>query len=212
MSADTVQVRVIDWGQSGYFLPGKRYSTSVSTLRFMAPELLLDYHFHDYALDIWSTGCMLAEMTFLKFEFFEAEKYSPRPKTNDEMYTIKDKQRNKEQLEAIAQVMGTLKLKQYANKFQDDMDLTILDGFEDYKKPSFTKFINEKNKHLVDPDVIDLLEKMFTYDHTRRITAAEALMHPYFDEVRDTVFSDLSASSSQMNLAQWKDAVAQVSL
>ena len=64
------------------------------------------------------------------------------------------------------------------------MALEQLDGMPDYPKMSLEELITEKNSHLVDPDVIDLLEKMFTYDHTRRITAAEALMHPYFDEVR----------------------------
>ena len=157
MNPNKMQAKVIDWGQSGYFLPGKRYSTSVSTLRFMAPELLLDYHFHDYALDIWSTGCMLAEMTFLKSSFFEADRYTEFD--DKQRYAPIFQKRSREQLDTIAKVLGTVKLRQYADKFKSQMDLNQLDNLPEYKKVPFTSFINEKNAHLVDSSVIDLLEK-----------------------------------------------------
>ena len=188
MSPKKMQAKVIDWGQSGYFLPGKRYTTAVSSINYMPPELLLEYGFHDYALDIWSTGCMLAEMTFLKFAFFEAGNYTLFD--DNERYTPIFQKRSREQLDTVAKVLGTVKLRQYADKFKEQMDLKQLDGLPEYKKVPFTSFINGQNAHLVDSSVIDLLEKMLTYDHTRRITAAEALMHPYFAEVRDSVFSD----------------------
>ena len=38
---------------------------------------------------------------------------------------------------------------------------------------------------MASPEVIDLLDKMFIIDHRRRITAREALAHPYFDPVRN---------------------------
>ena len=187
MSAKNMQTRVIDWGQSGYFLPGKRYSTAYSTIDYMAPELLMDYAFHDYAIDIWSTGCMLAEMSFLKFSFFQAKHYTPFSSDYNK-FTVVLKKRSRQQLKVIAKVLGTLKLRQYADKFRDEMDLSQLDKIREYKKVPFVDFVNEQNYHLVDLSLIDLLEKMLIYDHTRRITAAEALMHPYFDEVRDSKF------------------------
>jgi len=33
--------------------------------------------------------------------------------------------------------------------------------------------------------VVDLLEKIIIYDHEERLLAQEALLHPYFDQVRD---------------------------
>lgn len=35
----------------------------------------------------------------------------------------------------------------------------------------------------VDPEAIDLMAKMLTYDPARRISAKEALQHPYFDDM-----------------------------
>lgn len=45
--------------------------------------------------------------------------------------------------------------------------------------------MNATNDKLVDDKVFDLLGKLLTVDHTLRITAREAIQHPYFDEVRD---------------------------
>jgi serine/threonine protein kinase len=36
----------------------------------------------------------------------------------------------------------------------------------------------------LEPEAIDLISKMLTYDPARRITAKAALQHPYFDELR----------------------------
>ena len=36
-------------------------------------------------------------------------------------------------------------------------------------------------------DCLDLLYKMLTVDHAKRITAKEAMQHPYFEKVRADV-------------------------
>lgn len=35
-----------------------------------------------------------------------------------------------------------------------------------------------------DPDALDLLDKMLTLDHNKRISAKDALAHPFFNEIR----------------------------
>jgi len=42
----------------------------------------------------------------------------------------------------------------------------------------------EGNKGFMDPVGLQLVDRMLVYDHTKRISAQEALMHPYFDSVR----------------------------
>ena len=140
MSPERLEARVIDWGQSEYYLPNKPYSTGISTLYYKSPEMLMEFKNHDYALDIWATGCMLADMMFQKDHFFKAKKYSrlAGPEDSQETRAIKKLQYHKEHLDAIAQILGTLKLKQFADKFQDKVVLTQLDGIPDYKKvPSY---------------------------------------------------------------------------
>lgn len=46
-------------------------------------------------------------------------------------------------------------------------------------------FVNEKNEHMCGEQVMDLLKKMLVYDHEMRLTAKQAMAHPYFDPVRE---------------------------
>ena len=55
-----------------------------------------------------------------------------------------------------------------------------------YPKVPLKTLINDSNKHLVDADALDLIERMLKYDHDERITSTDALNHPYFDSVRGT--------------------------
>ena len=60
-------------------------------------------------------------------------------------------------------------------------EITILNAFDDFEKEDFNvTFKMSKDK----ANLIDLLEKMLRYDPTQRITAKDALNHPYFDDVR----------------------------
>jgi serine/threonine protein kinase len=47
-------------------------------------------------------------------------------------------------------------------------------------KKEFSSFINDKNKYLVTEEALDLLEKLLQFDPEKRLTASEALEHPYF--------------------------------
>jgi glycogen synthase kinase 3 beta len=42
----------------------------------------------------------------------------------------------------------------------------------------------DKFRKNTNPDAIDLMRKVLTYNPDERITPLEALMHPYFDELR----------------------------
>jgi casein kinase II subunit alpha len=50
----------------------------------------------------------------------------------------------------------------------------------DYPKTPWTHYIQEKNKHLVNLDALDLLDKMLKFDKNLRITPKEAMNHAYF--------------------------------
>ena len=49
-----------------------------------------------------------------------------------------------------------------------------------YPKVSWNSYINEANNNTVCENGLDLLEKMLCFDKQKRITAREALLHPYF--------------------------------
>ncbi|GLD75065.1 casein kinase II subunit alpha' isoform X2 [Lates japonicus] len=40
--------------------------------------------------------------------------------------------------------------------------------------------VQTENQHLVSPEALDLLDRLIRYDHQQRLTATEAMEHPYF--------------------------------
>lgn len=49
-----------------------------------------------------------------------------------------------------------------------------------HSRKRWEQFIHSENRHLVSPEALDLLDKLLRYDHQQRLTAKEAMEHPYF--------------------------------
>lgn len=58
-------LKLIDWGLAEFYHMGQDYNVRVASRYFKGPELLVDYNYYDYSLDIWSTGAMFASMVVL---------------------------------------------------------------------------------------------------------------------------------------------------
>ncbi|KAH9608432.1 hypothetical protein KSS87_008705 [Heliosperma pusillum] len=88
-------------------------------------------------------------------------------------------------------VLGTDELNTYLNKYHLELlpELDALVGRHS-RKP-WSRFVNADNQHLVSPEALDFLDKLLRYDHQDRLTAKEAMAHPYFSQVR-------AAESSRM--------------
>ena len=161
------QLRLIDWGLAEFYHPGREYNVRVASRYFKGPELLVDHQEYDYSLDIWSFGCMVASLTFRKEPFFHGHD-------------------NQDQLVKIAKVLGTDDLHAYVEKYRIHLDPAyhqLLTGCRPHAK-SWMKFVTEDNKHLVSEEVVDLIDNCLRYDHQTRLTAQEAMAHPYFRPVR----------------------------
>lgn len=66
-SADSLQVKIADFGISRFStVPVREYSNDVVTLWYRAPELLLGSVTYNDRIDIWSVGCILAELIIQK--------------------------------------------------------------------------------------------------------------------------------------------------
>ena len=57
-------LKLIDWGLAEFYHMGQDYNVRVASRYFKGPELLVDYNYYDYSLDVWSTGAMFASMVF----------------------------------------------------------------------------------------------------------------------------------------------------
>jgi casein kinase II subunit alpha len=156
------QLRLIDWGLAEFYHPGTEYNVRVASRYFKGPELLVDLRDYDYSLDLWSLGCMFAGMIFKKEPFFQGK---------DNYY----------QLVKIAQVLGTEDLYKYLETYNLKLSHHF-DGLlskKKYPKKSLKSFVTKENADLATPDAIDFLEKLLIYDHQNRMTAKEAMNHPY---------------------------------
>ncbi|PNI63600.1 CSNK2A2 isoform 3 [Pan troglodytes] len=158
---ELLKLRLIDWGLAEFYHPAQEYNVRVASRYFKGPELLVDYQMYDYSLDMWSLGCMLASMIFRREPFFHG-------------------QDNYDQLVRIAKVLGTEELYGYLKKYHIDLDPHFNDILGQHSRKRWENFIHSENRHLVSPEALDLLDKLLRYDHQQRLTAKEAMEHPYF--------------------------------
>ena len=159
-------LRLIDWGLAEFYFPDKDYNVRVASRYFKGPELLVDFQYYHYSLDIWSLGAMFAAMIFRKEPFFHG-------------------QDNYDQLVKIALVLGTEDLLKYLEKYSLELDTHYDRLLRNFPRRPWTLFVNPENAHLAHQEALDLLSLMLKYDHNDRITPKDAMLHPYFIPVTD---------------------------
>ncbi|RWA10186.1 hypothetical protein EKO27_g4924 [Xylaria grammica] len=160
------KLRLIDWGLAEFYHPGTEYNVRVASRYFKGPELLVDFQEYDYSLDMWSLGAMFASMIFRKEPFFHGNS-------------------NSDQLVKIAKVLGTDDLFDYLDKYEIELDAQYDDILGRFQKKPWHSFVNPENQRFVSNEAIDFLDKLLRYDHQERLTAKEAMAHPYFAPIRD---------------------------
>ncbi|OJD29852.1 casein kinase ii subunit alpha [Diplodia corticola] len=170
------KLRLIDWGLAEFYHAGTEYNVRVASRYFKGPELLVDFQEYDYSLDMWSLGAMFASMIFRKEPFFHGNS-------------------NSDQLVKIAKVLGTEDLFDYLDKYDIELDAQYDDILGRFPKKSWHSFINAENQRFVSNDAIDFLDKLLRYDHQERLTAKEAMAHPYFNPVRQACMQNNTSSS-----------------
>ncbi|KAI2496610.1 protein kinase [Fragilaria crotonensis] len=149
------QLKLADFGLARAFgIPVRSYTHEVVTLWYRAPDVLLGSRKYSTPVDIWSVGCIFAEMA------------NGRPLVAGTSEA--------DQLDRIFRLLGTPTQQDYPG-IVDLPDYTP--DLPPYPPPrnglaSLVPTLNEAG--------VDLLTKMLQYDPARRITAQEALEHPFF--------------------------------
>ena len=80
----------------------------------------------------------------------------------------------------IGKVLGTEELFEYLDKYQIELDPRFSDILGRHSRKRWERFVHSENQHLVSPEALDFLDKLLRYDHQERLTAIEAMEHPYF--------------------------------
>jgi serine/threonine protein kinase len=149
-------LRLADFGLARAFgLPIKTYTHEVVTLWYRAPEILMGLRQYSTPVDIWSLGCIFAEM---------AQK-RPLFAGDSEI----------DQLFKIFRVLGT----------PTEDSFPGVSNFPDYKPtfPKWRSQALARLVPSLDENGLDLLRQMVCYDPAKRISSKAAMTHPYFDDL-----------------------------
>lgn len=152
------QLKLADFGLARAFgIPVRSYTHEVVTLWYRAPDVLMGSRKYSTPVDIWSVGCIFAEMA------------NGRPLVAGTSEA--------DQLDRIFRLLGTPKLADYPG---------IVD-LPEYSPdlPPYPPPRNGLASLVptLDAEGIDLLSLMLQYDPARRVTAQAALEHPFFFEM-----------------------------
>ena len=158
-------LRLIDWGLAEFYHPNMKYNVRVASRYFKGPELLVDYQLYDYSLDLWSLGCMFASMIFKREPFFQGSD-------------------NYDQLVKIVKVLGSDEFEAYVAKYNIKLDPHFDGILSRHSKKVWTKYITNENKKFATPAALDFLDRLLKFDHHLRLTAKEAMLHPYFANIQ----------------------------
>ena len=145
-------VKISDFGLSRFIgSPNRPLSQGVITLNYRSPEILFGAQFYSFPLDIWSAGCIFAEI-LLEEVFFKG--------SNDI-----------EVLKQIFNLLGTPN----DNNWPDTLQLPKFRVATGTPESSIEKRFSNFSEQCR-----DLIGKMIVMNPNNRITAEEALNHPYF--------------------------------
>jgi cell division cycle 2-like len=157
-------VKVCDFGLARRFGdPVVNMTPGVATLWYRAPEVLLGEAKYTSAVDVWSVGCIFAELAL-----------------GDALFP------GQGELDQIAKIFAVLGKPTESNwpglGLLPTMKRIAVHGPERSELAARLRTNPHSGRTPLTKLGVELVEAMLTPDPARRVTAAEALQHPYFDE------------------------------
>ncbi|XP_037016605.2 mitogen-activated protein kinase 11 isoform X1 [Artibeus jamaicensis] len=161
----------------------------VATRWYRAPEITLNWMHYNQTVDIWSVGCIMAELLQGK-ALFPGSDYI-------------------DQLKRIMEVVGTPSPEVLA-KISSEHARTYIQSLPPMPQKDLRSIFHGAN-----PLAVDLLGRMLVLDSDQRVSAAEALAHAYFSQYHDPDDEpeaepyDESVEAKERTLEEWKELTYQ---
>lgn len=149
---------------SGIPVPG--YSSEVVTLWYRAPDILLGSTFYDFAIDMWSVGCIMAEL------------YTKKPLLSG---------KNKE--DQLLKIFAMLGNENYREQWNQLCGLWTLNPKASRCPITVSQILRPTALAILVPNAcfegLDLLRRFLCFHPQDRISAEAALSHPYFEGMHE---------------------------
>jgi len=149
-------LKLCDFGSAKILVAGEPNVSYICSRYYRAPELIFGATNYTTNIDIWSTGCVMAEL-MLGQPLFPGES-------------------GIDQLVEIIKVLGTPSREQIKTMNPNYME----HKFPQIKPHPFSKVFRPRTA----PESIDLVSKLLEYTPEARLSAVQAMCHPFFDELR----------------------------
>lgn len=158
LDPSTQVLKLCDFGSAKVLVRDEPNISYICSRYYRAPELIFGATDYLPAIDVWSSGCVMAEL-MLGHPLFPGES-------------------GVDQLVEIIKVLGTPTKEEIMAMNRNYTEFK----FPQIKSLSWAKVF----RHRTTPDAIDLVSKMLQYSPAKRISPFEGLAHPYFDELRQS--------------------------
>ncbi|CAL5223146.1 g5613 [Coccomyxa viridis] len=157
VNTHTHQLKLCDFGSAKVLVRGEPNISYICSRYYRAPELIFGATDYTTAIDLWSVGCVMAEL-LLGQPLFPGES-------------------GVDQLVEIIKVLGTPTREDIHGMNPNYTEFK----FPHIKAHPWSKVFSKR----LPPDAVDLVSRLLQYSPVRRYSALQALTHPFFDELRD---------------------------
>ncbi|XP_012489886.1 shaggy-related protein kinase theta isoform X3 [Gossypium raimondii] len=153
----THQLKICDFGSAKMLVPGEPNISYICSRYYRAPELIFGATVYSTAIDMWSVGCVMAEL-LLGHPLFPGES-------------------GVDQLVEIIKILGTPTREEIK---------CMNPNYTEFKFPQIKAHPWHKIFHKqFPPAAVDLVSRLLQYSPNIRCTSLEACAHPFFDNLRD---------------------------
>ncbi|MCJ1385923.1 regulator of ime2 [Xylographa soralifera] len=156
LDPSTGVLKLCDFGSAKILVENEPNVSYICSRYYRAPELIFGATNYTTKIDVWSTGCVMAEL-MLGQPLFPGES-------------------GIDQLVEIIKVLGTPTREQIR---------TMNPNYMEHKFPQIKPHPFNKVFRKATPDAIDLIAALLEYTPTQRLSAIEAMCDPFFNELRD---------------------------
>ncbi|XP_052170669.1 shaggy-related protein kinase theta-like [Diospyros lotus] len=157
VNSHTHQLKLCDFGSAKMLVPGEPNISYICSRYYRAPELIFGATEYTNAIDMWSVGCVLAELLLGK-PLFPGES-------------------GVDQLVEIIKILGTPTREEIK---------CMNPNYNEFKFPQIKAhpwrkvFVKQMPR-----EAVDLVSRLLQYSPHLRCTALEACAHPFFDDLRE---------------------------